>query len=79
MLRSAHGPKILEVNSSPGFEGVTSARASTCSSRLQCLIPASAGWIASRVVHAIKASPSCTGGMAWVDTIQVGCDAGGGA
>ena len=25
MLRSAHGPKILEVNSSPGFEGIEAA------------------------------------------------------
>jgi hypothetical protein len=57
-----------------------SARASTCSSRLQCLIPASAGWIASRVPHQCNDRPAASaGGNAWREMIQAGSAAGSGA
>src|SRR5690606_20270762 len=57
----------------------TSARANTCSSRLQCLMPASAGWIARRVSQACRRSDAGMGGNGCSASVHTGGASAGGA
>ena len=79
-------PSLLRIRpSSASLSGAGrsfhSARASTCSSRLQCFIPASAGCTANRVSHQRSARPARgnAGGTGWRDSTHVGSDASPGA